>query len=80
MTEMTRDQWKRFIEQWQTAGSALAHLHREQIRGREHDAAAVDDLLQIGDAHTHSRSSSGLVELERWLMKLASVQDRGFGG
>jgi len=74
MTEMTKGQWKRFVEQWRSAGPALARIHRDEIRTRGYDAQAVDDLLRIGDDHWRSRESSGLVELQRWLKKLADSQ------
>jgi hypothetical protein len=68
---MTKAQWRNFSEQWQRAGAALTRVHRDEIRARPYDPDAVDDLLQIGDTLEHSRETSGLVELQRWLLKLA---------
>ena len=75
MTEMSRVQWKQFIEQWKSTGSELERIHRDEMRSRRYDAVAVDDLLQIGETFGRSRKSSGLVELQRWLMKLAESRN-----
>ena len=74
MTEMTRQDWERFVRQWREAGPELAGIRRNELRSRGHDAEAVDAVLQIGDAHGRSRTSRGLIELQRWLKKLAQAQ------
>jgi len=70
MTKMTKAHWQRFTEQWQRAGAALARVHRNEIRTRPYDPDTVDDLLQIGDTLERPRKPCGLVELQRWLLKL----------
>lgn len=70
MNRMTKDQWEKFVEQWQRAGVALARVHRDEARARPYDPDMVDDLLQIGNTLVHSRKTCGLVELQQWLLKL----------
>jgi len=77
MSEMTKAHWRQFIKQWRRAGAELARLHRRKIPARPFDAEAVDDLLQIGDQVGQSRKSSGLVELQRWLQRLAQAPAPG---
>ncbi len=74
MTEMSRQDWERFVRQWRTAGPELARIRRKEMRARAYDAGAVDAVLQVGDTLGHSRTSRGLVELQQWLKKLAHAQ------
>ena len=74
MTEMSRQGWERFVRQWREAGPELAGIRRNELRSRAYDAGAVDAVLQVGDALGRSRTSRGLIELQRWLKKLAQAQ------
>jgi hypothetical protein len=74
MTEMSKSQWKQFVAQWRAAGPELERIHRDEMRSRAFDAQAVDDVLRIGETFGRSRETSGLVELQRWLLKLAQFQ------
>ena len=74
---LTKAQWRKFSEQWQRAGAALARMHRNEVHARPYDPDAVDDLLQIGDTLEHSRKTCGLVELQRWLLKLGQSRLSG---
>ena len=74
MTEMCRQDWERFVRQWREAGPQLAAIRRNELRSRAYDAEAVDAVLQVGDALGRSRTSRGLIELQRWLKKLAQAQ------
>ncbi len=74
MTEMSRQDWERFVQQWREAGPELARIRRKETRSRAYDAEAVDALLEVGDALGHSRTSRGLIELQQWLEQLARAQ------
>lgn len=74
MTEMSRQDWERFVRQWRTAGPELDRIRRRELRARAYDADAVDAVLQVGDALGRSRTSPGLIELQRWLKKLGHAQ------
>jgi len=74
MTRMTKAHWKQFADQWRRAGPELARVHRNEVRTRPYDPDVIDDLLRIGDAQVHSRKVSGLVELQRYLLKLAQLR------
>ena len=75
MTEkMSRQNWAQFAQQWQRAGPVLENLRRQALQSLEHDAEGVDAVLAVGDSLGSSRPSSGLVEMQRWFLKLAERQ------
>lgn len=74
MADMSRAQWKQLIDQWRVSGRALSKLRAEALRDYEHDPETVDSLLRIGNNFRKPRTSSGLVHLQRWLMRLAEHQ------
>jgi len=71
---MTKEHWRQWMEQWKNAGPALEQIRRNELRSREYDFASADMLLGIGDLHGRSRPTSGMVEMQRWLLKLAQKQ------
>lgn len=62
-------QW---VRTWQQAGEALAKVKRRELR--EYDYAqhqqAIDEMLQWAWEHRVERSTSGLVEQQRWFVKM----------
>ena len=74
MNRMTKAHWKQFIEQWESAGRELERIRRETLRRQTYDPRAVADLLEIGDRFPRRRTTSGLVEMQRWFRKLAEKQ------
>jgi len=74
MKAMTKKQWQQFIDQWETAGPALETVRRQELRRLKYDSATADALLDIGDRFGRSRKTSGLIEMQRWFMKLAEQQ------
>jgi hypothetical protein len=74
MKSLTREQMKKVVEQWRQAGPDLTRVRHEELRRWKHDPEVVDALLQIGDRFARSRPTSGLVEMQKWFMKLAEKQ------
>ncbi|MBN1672301.1 MAG: hypothetical protein JXR37_14775 [Kiritimatiellae bacterium] len=72
MSPLTRAQQKRLVEQWKRAGVELARVRREELRRWKYDWTVVDALLDVGTRYARESSrSSGLVEWQRWMRKLA---------
>jgi hypothetical protein len=74
MKSPNREQVKKVVDQWRRAGPELARVRREELRRWKYDPEIVDALLQIGDQFGKSRPTSGLVEMQKWFMKLAEKQ------
>ncbi len=74
MNRMTKPMWKQFVEQWKRAGPELKRIRRKELKGLKYDFPAVDSLLEIGDRYGQSRSTSGLVEMQKWFKMLAERQ------
>jgi hypothetical protein len=62
-----------FVTYWHGAGPKLSDIRSWELRNFNHQEhlAAIDALLQIGVDHAVSRTTSGLVELQRVLAKAA---------
>lgn len=69
MTEMTRDDWKSFVDQWRKAAPELETVHREALEHYVYDWAKVESLLDLGTRFAQSRPSSGLVDMQYWFSK-----------
>ncbi|MBI2439965.1 MAG: hypothetical protein HYV35_01185 [Lentisphaerae bacterium] len=71
---LTRQQMRKVVEQWKRAGPELERVRNEELRRWQYDYKAVDALLDIGGHFGKSRPTSGLVEMQKWFMKLAERQ------
>jgi len=71
---LTRQQMQKVVEQWKRAGPELERVRKEELRRWQYDYKAVDALLDMGDNFGKSRPTSGLVEMQKWFMKLAERQ------
>jgi hypothetical protein len=77
MSDLSKDQQRRFVQTWQKAGPELEQLRREQLRDLPYRWQDVDCLLELGDHYDGpARATSGLVEMQRWFMKFARQQGR----
>jgi hypothetical protein len=74
MNSPNREHIKKVVAQWRQAGPELERVRREELRRWKYDPDIVDALLQIGDQFGKSRPTSGLVEMQKWFMKLAQKQ------
>ncbi len=71
MNRPTRTQQKAIVDQWKRAAPALADARRKELALWQYDWTTVDALLEIGDRFGRSRSTSGLVDMQRLFMKAA---------
>jgi hypothetical protein len=62
---------REFIDRWRRAGPELERIELRELRDFDHgkNHALVDSLLQLGCDLAIPRTTSGLVELQRWLAK-----------
>jgi hypothetical protein len=62
---------KDFVEHWRRVGPKLERIRREELRNFdwEKQLPLIDALLEIGVSFRPPRTTSGLVELERFLAK-----------
>lgn len=75
MKHPTRQQQKAIVEQWKRAAPALQQARDQELQRAPYDWTTVDALLDIG-ANTpfEEEEPNGLVEMQRWFMKLARKQ------
>lgn len=71
MKSVSRNELKRIVEQWKGAGTKLERRRREELRCWNYDWRAVDALLELGMRNKTARLFSGLVEQQKWFLKLA---------
>jgi len=70
MKSPTREQQRNLVQQWKATGQELERIRRDALRGKPYNWADVDTLLEMGDhCGCPSRTTSGLVEMQRLFMK-----------
>ncbi len=72
MPDTTRD-IKKWMATWRQAASALTQLKKKELQAvdyYEKNRRILDEMLQYACQHRQERLSSGLVEQQRWFMKL----------
>lgn len=76
MKRLKRKQQKAVVTQWKRAAPALAQARDEELQQWQYDWTTVDALLDVGDRFRRTRPTSGLVEMQKWFMKLAKRQSK----
>ena len=70
MTHPTREDQRRLVRQWEETGRELDRIRRDALRGMPYNWEDVDALLDLGvRSGCPSRTTSGLVEMQRIFMK-----------
>jgi hypothetical protein len=72
MTDTTQD-IKKWIAAWRKASSALTEQKKKDLRDPgyyEKNLRILDEMLDLSCARADERLTSGLVEQQRWFMKL----------
>lgn len=70
MKHPTREEQRKLVRQWEETGRELERIRRDALRDMPYNWADVDALLALGDECARvSRTTSGLVEMQRWFMK-----------
>jgi len=75
-SETDQEAMRRWVKTWQSAGEELDRIKQTELRALTEEKAAAQshDLFQMGDQwmdlNPGLRRESGLVEQQRWFMKL----------
>ena len=73
MTESDRKTIKKWIDVWKTASSALQEIKINELRSDDYyekNKQFLNDMLQYAFEHRTVRLNSGLVEQQKFFMKL----------
>ena len=67
----TRAQERKLVATWARAGKELERIRCEELRVFDYSKhmKEVDALLELACAHRQERTTSGLVEQQRWFKK-----------
>ena len=69
MKHPTREEQRELVRQWEATGRELDRVRRDALRDMPYNWADVDALLEMGDhCEAPPRTTSGLVEMQRWFM------------
>lgn len=85
MKKTDNDVVTRWVRTWQQAGAALQQIKRQELQSYDYvkNLSIIDDMLQWAYEHRTPRLTSGLVEQQRWFMKMRehefSVAKKGKG-
>ena len=76
MKDSDQKQIKKWIDTWQHAGSALKEIKRRELQGFDYEKnrAIIDEMLQWAHDHRKVRLTSGLVQQQRYFMKMKEQQ------
>ena len=70
MRHPKREEQQAIVRRWESTGRELERIRRERLRNMPYNWSDVDALLELGDrCGLGSRTSSGLVEMQRLFMK-----------
>ena len=72
MTDKEKKMMKKWVETWKRAGPILEEIRKEELSNFDYrkNKHIIDEMLQWTIDHAEPRMSSGLVEQQRWFMKL----------
>lgn len=70
MNRPNREQQRAIVEQWKKTGEELEAMRCDRLRNKPWDLAEVEALLKLGEGQP-SRTTSGLIEMQRVFMKAA---------
>jgi hypothetical protein len=73
MSKDEKQLMRRFVEPWRRAGPEMEAIRRRELARFDFAAnwKAIDDLLAAGLQQARPRTESGMVEMQRWFLKLA---------
>ena len=72
MTDEEKKLMKKWVETWKRAGPILEEIRKDELRNFDYkkNKQIIDEMLQWAIDHAKPRLSSGLVEQQRWFMKM----------
>ena len=70
---------RRWVETWRRAGPALEAVRLRELREDDYEAnlPTLDAMLTWACEHAEPRATSGLVEQQRWFMKIRQRMEEG---
>ena len=79
MKDSDQKQIKKWIETWKHAGAALKEIKRQELQSFDYEKnqAIIDEMLQWAHDHRKVRLTSGLVQQQRYFMKMKNRQPQG---
>jgi hypothetical protein len=79
MKEPEKKQIKKWVETWKHAGAALKEVKRQELQRFDYakNQMMIDEMLQWAHDHRKIRLTSGLVEMQRYFMKMRERQLQG---
>lgn len=74
-----KERMARWVDTWKRAGHALKAVKRKELQEYDYfkHQAVVDEMLQWAYDHRKIRSTSGLVEMQRYFMKMKDQKLQG---
>jgi len=79
MTESERKTIKKWIDIWQETGKALQEIKIQELRSDDYyekNKQLLNEMLQYAYEHRTVRLTSGLVEQQRYFMKLREKSNK----
>ena len=76
MNAEEKEQYRRYVKGWERTGRELEKIRRKELRELDEQKGGVGlgALAEIGVQYGRPRTTSGLVEMQKWFMKLARQQ------
>jgi hypothetical protein len=76
MNEAEKQPYRQFVENWMRAGPELERVRRDELRALDtrKEVLGMDALVDIALRHGAERTTSGLVEMQRWHLDFARRQ------
>jgi hypothetical protein len=71
-----KEELRLWVETWKKAGKALEEIKRHKLQSYNYpeNQEIIDSMLQFAYKHRKPRLTSGLVEQQRWFMKMREKQ------
>jgi hypothetical protein len=71
-----KQQLRAWVQTWQQAEKALKDIKQQELRHYDYEKnwPLIDSMLQWAYEHRTERLTSGLIEQQRWFMKLREQQ------
>lgn len=79
MNEEENEHYRRYVKGWERTGAELERIRREERRSLDdnEDWSGLDALGEMGVMYSRPRMTRGLVEMQKWFLKLAQQQGVG---
>ncbi len=78
MKESDKQKIRLWIDTWKKAGAALEEIRQHELQSPDYarQLELIDNMLQFACENRKPRLTSGLVEQQRWFMKMREKLDK----